>query len=182
MKNKKAAMEMSIGTIVTIVLLMSVLVLGLFLVQKIFTSAKGAIDLTDDQLTEQINKLYAENTELAIYPQTRLIEIKQGELEEAGIGIRNLLEGVSGTKRFSYEVIVADASNCIESNEGVASWIIVGGSEDDIPIPVGGLSIQRVRLKVPVGSSLCTARFRVNVYAEGTIYATDFFDITIKAK
>ena len=36
MKSKRGAMEMSVGTIVTIVLLMSVLVLGIFLVQKIF--------------------------------------------------------------------------------------------------------------------------------------------------
>ena len=35
---------MSVGTIVTIVLLMSVLVLGIFLVQNIFRGATGAID------------------------------------------------------------------------------------------------------------------------------------------
>ena len=54
-KNKKAAMEMSVGTIVTIVLLMSVLILGIFLVQNIFKSAKGAVDLTDKQLKNEIN-------------------------------------------------------------------------------------------------------------------------------
>ena len=37
--NKKAAMEMSVGTIVTIVLLMSVLVLGIFMIQKIFSGS-----------------------------------------------------------------------------------------------------------------------------------------------
>ena len=36
---KRGAMEMSVGTIVTIVLLMTVLVLGIFLVQRIFTSS-----------------------------------------------------------------------------------------------------------------------------------------------
>ena len=179
---KKGAMEMSVGTIVTVVLLMSVLILGLVLVKNIFSSAKGAIDLTNDQLEEEINKMFSGDDEVRIYPKNRLIEIKQGELEEVGIGIKNLLEGVAGEKRFSYEVIVADASNCAESEEEVESWIIVGKSEEDIPIPVGALSIQRVRLEIPVGSSLCTARFRVNVYVEGEVYATDYFDINIKAK
>lgn len=179
---KKGAMEMSVGTIVTIVLLMSVLILGLVLVKNIFGSAKKVIDLTDQQLGEEINKLFGEDKKLVIYPKNRLIEVKQGELEEAGIGIKNLLEGVSGSKTFSYEVIVADASNCAESDEEVESWIVVGISEDDIPIPVGDLSIQRVRFKAPLGSSLCTARFRVNVYSEGDAYATDFFDINVKAK
>jgi len=36
MKSKRAAMEMSVGTIVTIVLLMTVLILGLVLVRSIF--------------------------------------------------------------------------------------------------------------------------------------------------
>lgn len=50
MKNKKAAMEMSVGTIVTIVLLMSVLILGLVLVRNIMCSG---ISITDD-ITESV--------------------------------------------------------------------------------------------------------------------------------
>ncbi|GAJ19112.1 unnamed protein product, partial [marine sediment metagenome] len=94
-KNRKAAMEMSVGTIVTIVLLMSVLILGIFLIQKIFSSAKGAIDLTDAQLEEQINTLFGDDAEVVIYPKSGLVEAKQGELEAVGIGIKNLLEGVA---------------------------------------------------------------------------------------
>ena len=55
MKNKKAAMEMSVGNIVTIVLLMTVLVLGIILVQRIFTSGVGVVDLTDEQLSGTIS-------------------------------------------------------------------------------------------------------------------------------
>ena len=181
-KNRKAAMEMSVGTIVTIVLLMSVLILGIFLVKNIFSSAKGAIDLTDQQLEEEINSLFGDDNELVIYPKNRLVEVKQGELQEIGIGIKNLLEGTSGTKSFSYEVLVSDASNCAESEEEVESWIVIGKSEENIPIPVGDLSVQRVRVKAPVGSSLCIARFRVNVNVNEEIYATDYFDLTIEAK
>ena len=53
-KNRKAAMEMSVGTIVTIVLLMSVLILGIFLVQKVFRSGSNAIDSVDDEIQNQI--------------------------------------------------------------------------------------------------------------------------------
>jgi len=56
-KNKKGAMEMSVGTIVTIVLLMSVLVLGVFLVQKIFQSSTNVVDQVDQQVQNQINQL-----------------------------------------------------------------------------------------------------------------------------
>ena len=49
-KNKHAAMEMSVGTIVTIVLLMAVLVLGLVLVRTIFKNSTESIDSIDEQV------------------------------------------------------------------------------------------------------------------------------------
>lgn len=182
MKNKTAAMEMSVGTIVTIVLLMTVLILGIFLVQKIFSSARGVIDLTDQQLRSEVNKLFSVESKLVIYPGTRLIEMKQEDVDGVGIGIKNLLEGTAGTKKFSYEVVVADASDCIESEEEIEEWFTTGREEYDIPIPVGDIASQKVLFRIPTGSSLCTVRFRVNVDAEGTAYATDFFDVVVKPK
>lgn len=182
LKNKTGAMEMSVGTIVTIVLLMTVLILGLILVKNIFSSAKGVIDLTTSQLEDEVNKLFGEDKELVIYPRTRFLEIKQGETDGVGIGIKNLLSGVAGTKKFSYEVIVSDSSDCTESKEEVETWFKTGRSESDIPIPVGSIAIQKVLFNIPIGSSLCTVRFRVNVDAEGSAYATDFFDIEVKPK
>ena len=182
MRNKKAAMEMSVGTIVTIVLLVSVLILGIFLVQKIFGSAKRVVDLTDEQWESEINKLFAEEKKIVIYPSTRLVTIKQEDLDEVGLGIRNLIQGGTGQELFRYETIVSDASDCRETEEQVASWIVVGGTETGIPIPTGELSIQRIRFRIPAGSSLCVPRFRVNVYADDVIYGTDFFDIEVAPK
>jgi len=182
LRNKKAAMEMSVGTIVTIVLLMTVLVLGLVLVTNIFKSAEGVIDLTDQQLREEVNKLFSEQKKLVIYPGTRFLEIEQGEIDGFGIGIKNLLTGEAGIKKFSYQVEVSDPdlrTKCgINVNE-VERWITTGRQEVNLAIPVGDLTTQKVLFDVPVGSPLCTVRFRVNVNVENTPYATDFFDIKI---
>jgi hypothetical protein len=180
--NKKGAMEMSVGTIVTIVLLMAVLVLGIFLVQRIFKSATGAVDLTDEQLRSEIYKLFGEDKELVIYPSSGRVEIKQEETDGVGIGIKNLLTGVSGTQTFSYEVVVSDASDCVETESEIEEWFTVGRAESDIPIAVGDSAVQKVLFRIPSGTSLCTARFRVNVEVGGEAYKTDVFDITVKAK
>lgn len=80
MRNKKAAMEMSVGTIVTIVLLMSVLVLGIFLIRQIFKSGTGAIDNVDAQIQSEINKLFAnEEKSLITYPNSEEIVVKRGD-------------------------------------------------------------------------------------------------------
>lgn len=185
MKSKHGAMEMSMGTIVTIVLLVSVLILGLVLVQTIFQSAKGVVDLTDQQLRNEVEKIFAKERKVAIYPGTRLIEIKQGDVDGVGIGIKNLLTGAAGEKKFSYDVVVSDEDvlkKCGMSGDEILGWITTGKTEKDLPISVGDYIDGRILFQVPVGAPLCTVRFRVNVDTEGVTYAGDFFDVTIKAK
>src|SRR3990167_4325944 len=53
--NKKAALELSIGTIVILVLAMSMLILGLVLVRTIFTGAKYNVETMNDKVRDQIN-------------------------------------------------------------------------------------------------------------------------------
>ena len=177
-------MQMSVGTIVTIVLLMTVLILGLVLVRNIFGSATKVIDLTNEQLTEEVNKLFGEDKAVVVYPASRRMEVVQGEIDAFGIGIKNLL-GTAGGNTFSYETIVSDPDlqrKCGISENVVLGWISTGRAENDIPIPSGDKSTQRVLLDIPVGSPLCTFRLRVNVNSALGSYGTEFMDITIKAK
>ena len=76
---KKAAVEMSVGTIVTIVLLMTTLILGLVLVRTIFSGAIENINSIDQSVKNEINKLFAEDNarKVVVYPPSRLIIIKK---------------------------------------------------------------------------------------------------------
>ena len=58
MKTKKAAMEMSMGTIVTIVLLMSVLILGLVFVRNIMCSGIVLTDKITENTENEIRGLF----------------------------------------------------------------------------------------------------------------------------
>lgn len=175
------------GTIVTIVLLVSVLVLGVVLIKNIFTSAKGVVDLTDQQLREEINKLFSEDNALSVYPGTRFVEIKQTTTDGVGFGIRNIKQGAAGTTAFSYVVGVSDADLTTKCGSGFTketaeSWISTGRAESNIPIPSGDFAVQKVLFEIPVGSPLCTIRFRINVNDSSGAYATDFFDMKVKGK
>src|SRR3989344_4313299 len=92
--NKKAAMEMSVGTIVTIVLLMGVLVLGGILIQKIYYSSIENINNIDQSVKNEINKLFNQDStkKVIVYPSTRLISIEKGNQEPLGFAfsIRNV--------------------------------------------------------------------------------------------
>ena len=71
--NKKAAMEMTIGTMVTIVLLVAVLVMILFFITRITESGIGAIDGIDSAVKTEIDKLFSKDSskKIIIYPESR---------------------------------------------------------------------------------------------------------------
>lgn len=173
---------MSVGTIVTIVLLVTLLILGVVLIRNIFTSAKGVVDLTDQQLRSEINKLFSDESKMSIYPGTRLVDIKQESIDGVGFGIKNLQQGASAETSFSYAISATDVANCGITKEAAESWISVGKAEEDLLIPSGDSIVRKVLFNIPVGAPLCTARFKIEVYAGATPYASDFFDLNIKAK
>ena len=178
---KKAAMEMSVGTIVTIVLLMGVLVLGVFLIQRIFSSAKGAIDLTDEQLRNEINKLFSEDNEIVVYPGTRLIEIKQENSDAIGFGLKNL---APSEDTYSYSVRANPGNNCPGNfgSDDALNLIVVGDSEQGINIVSGGSIYRKVRFEIPLGTPLCTIRYIIDVTSQNGRGFDAFFDMRIKAK
>ena len=156
---------MSVGTIVTIVLLMTVLVLGIYFIQKIFISANGALDLTDQQLQEELQSLYSgDQDSLAIFPQSRFLEIPPGEIEAIGIGIKNVERG-GGSASFSYDVEAAgedNQKNCGRTNEELDSYIRQGSSEEGIILSPGVDVGRKVRFEIPKGAPLdCLTQERI---------------------
>lgn len=179
MKKTKGAMEMSVGTIVTIVLLMSVLILGLFLVRNIFSSANGAIDMTDQQLQAEIGKLFgAEDAKLAIYPSSKYLEIKTKNDDAIGIGIKHINDQLDSETQFSYQV--THRQNSCNMNENQAMSLIVLGRTATLNIPRGGLRVDKVRFSIPEGVPNCIIRYEVTVKKGSELYDAESFEIKIK--
>jgi hypothetical protein len=128
-KNKKAAMEMSVGTIVTIVLLMAVLVLGLVLIQRIFSSSTNAVDNVDSQIQNEITKLFQdEGGTLVVYPSSRELTLKIKDSTPKGFAFAVKNDGVE-SKTFSYIVYSEDVSKCGSSfSKQKADSLLLGAS------------------------------------------------------
>src|SRR3989344_6675548 len=162
---KRGAMELSIGTIVIIVLSMSMLIFGMILLKNIFTGATDITDMTNEQLKLQVSQLFGDDRKLVVYPDTRHIDVKQGEVSGFGIGVKNLLSGTQEGK-FSYEVIVSDPdirNKCGFSERDAEGWISTGRSETGIGLAPGDVFSGKVLLTIPAGTNFCTFRYRVNV-------------------
>ncbi len=175
-------MELSMSTIVIIVLSVTLLVGGIIFVTKLMKLSTGVLDMTDAQLRTQIRQLFPTDDKIFIYPQSAKVEIRQGTNDEVGVGIQNLQQGASASTDFSYEVVATDTADCGLSESEVEEWIIIGKEESNIPIAPGDIEVVRVRFRIPEGTPLCIAGFRVNVKAGGKVYDTASFDVEVKGK
>lgn len=175
---------MSVGTIVTIVLLMSVLVLGIFLVQEIFSTSSSAIDQVDQQIQGQINELFAEEGKKVVtYPQSRQISVAAGESGGFAFSVRN-----TGTeeKTYSYTVNAEVGSSCKQNgamtNEEAEGLIELGGEGNDIRVASGNSMNppRMIRLNVPEDNPLCSIRYTVQVEdSSGELVAQPYKDVEI---
>jgi len=178
-KNKIAAMEMSIGTIVTIVLSMTLLIGGIMLVTNISKSGADIVDMTDSQVKNQINQLFGEDDKIIMYPDSREVKIQMGDYDAFAFGIKNLITGGSGQDaEFEYDVRVLDKGDCPD-NARIENWIVLG-KEGKVKIPQGDVYVNKVKLLIPEGSPLCGFRLAIDVKVNGNNYYSDSMDVIVK--
>jgi hypothetical protein len=177
-RNKKAAIELSINTIVIIVLAMSMLILGLVLIKNLFGGADDVIKLTNDQVISKINEQFGSEEKVAIYPITEEVTIKQGKQGGFALVIRNQLTGASSQNaKFSYTVKPASdiKADCGISEAELMSFFVAGSDSDkDIPIATGEPLVKKILLQTQKGDPLCTVQFRIDVTNDGNNYKSKY--------
>lgn len=181
--NKKGAIELSIGTIVIIVLAMSMLILGLVLVKNIFVSSNENILQMNDKVKDQINKLFVEDKKTIVYLSNQIAKIEQNEEWGIAFGLKNLQKGTAEAGRFSYEVRVADddvRQKCGLGEKDIESWIKTGRT-GSMSLAPGESYYGIVRFLIPENAPLCTVRFNIEFRLDNQPYATDFFDVEVVA-
>jgi len=176
---------MSVGTIVTIVLLMAVLVMGIFLVQKIFKSATGAVDAVDQEVQSEITKLFAEEgAALAVYPTSRQITLKKGDDPKGfAFSVKNVDD--ANTIKFGYTTTANDQDTSFAKCGstftkakaesyllgGAGSFTLGGGNALDLP--------RLVKFDVPETAPPCTIIYELTIRKAGEDWKTVDIFVTI---
>lgn len=169
--DKKGAIELSIGTIVILVLSMSMLILGLVLLRSIFTGATQSVDTLQGKVqTEIINLFGDENKEVVVrLGSDKTAKIKVGA-EDFGIGIGARTQDGSTTdrERLKYKLTLSknENDNCVrilgerqtESlfNNRIGDYISFDEFSSDS-------AFARVSLTIPKGTVLCSQKVLVDV-------------------
>lgn len=181
-------MEMSVGTIVTIVLLMTVLILGLVMIRTIFRGSIENIEGIDQAVKSEISKLFSEDTsrQVVVYPTSRYVVIKKGQ-DNLGFGfsIRNVGEEEDS---FTYEISAVDTSCNIDLS--AADGLITLGKSRTSPgirLPPGTFMDNPifVRFSIPESAPPCKIRYALEIShtgGGGGIYTNIDVDLEIKSE
>jgi len=179
-KPKQGAMEMSMGTMVTIVLAVTMLVLGIFFVRQVFSVGTGAIDAIDSEVQSEIQKLFAEEgREVAIFPTSRRIELRQGD---SGGGFAFSIRNVGAEQAtYTFETRAIDASNCPGvSEEDATNWVM--GKSGTVENLASGaiLDARLVTFNIPGTAPLCILEYELVIKRDEVTRAAPNLFLTIK--
>jgi len=178
---KKAAFELSMTTVVIIVLAMTMLILGLTLVRKIFTGAMGNVQQLDDKVRAAIDELFIEKEEeLLFYLTKNTAEIPQGTEWGVAFGFSPDEGGeYSYSVKLDKEGIWKDL--CPGVKEADAEKILgIGKSGNFGSVYSGAQQYGLIKLLIPKTFPLgCQIRYRVFFKKDGGDYINKFFDVKV---
>lgn len=173
-KNKRAALEMSIGTIVIIVIAITMLILGIVFVRSVMCGALGlTIDL-NDRVKGEIEDLFG-----ATGAEVQCIG-SAGEPIRMEPGKANIVYcGIKAPQAAKYSIFISDYSGIYSSKSTIKSWIqdeswgpLEVAPGDNIPKKV-------ITLNLPTNAPEDTIRIVVQVKKEGTLISTQELDFKI---
>ena len=128
MNSKKGAMEMSMGTIVTIVLLMSVLILGLVFVRNIMCSGITLTDKITQNTENELQNLFGAKDYGVICQGDPGTELTLGDG-----GTRRVYCMINTNEQSEYSLTVSDVSSLTgTTTDKVNKWIISQGFDGSV--------------------------------------------------
>jgi hypothetical protein len=177
---KRAAIELSIGTVVIVVIAMTMLILGIVLVRNIFGGATESVEILNDKVRAEITNIFAEEgSKIGIkLGSDRIAKIKQGT-DNFGIGfgaetkgggsasdkqLKYALElsneGCSSFERGGPDILDHEFTSSINGNKATAQKFF----EDN----EGKNGFVRLIISIPKGTEDCIQSVRIHTYDSDT--------------
>ena len=183
MKNKRAGFEMSITTLVVIVIAVVMLILGLVLVRQIFRGATESMSIMEAGMMDKVRDIFGEeggtislfSKTISVKPDTMGFRIPVGFHTQEG---RTVTEE---NMEFTIEVVQGGAKAC--GKEKVETWIefppITTTPSDAFSKVEGNIAGLDIVISVPKNTQYCTQLIRINVYFNNEKYSHDTITLNV---
>jgi len=162
MKNKKAAIELSMTTIVVVVLSLTLLIMGFILVRSIMCSAIGLTNDVGDKAKKQINDFFDTSS-------NEVYCVGQGDAVKVSPGINNVWCGFNSGTGGKYNVKITEVkpiSSSMPKTINYMNWVTV--KQDSISVTPDQRESQKiVTIEIPKDSPEGTIRISLEVQKDG---------------
>ncbi len=183
-REKQGALELSIGTIVVLVLGMSMLILGLVLIRTIFSGAKYNVEIINKNVEAEINKLFEEGgaRNVVVYLPNAEAEVKKGNSFGVAFGIRNTARGEAQASTFTYTVKATSVQEgCTGLDTTIAEkYLILGRTGSVNLLPGSEPYFNTVKFQASDSAPLCEIRYELEVLKGNQPYGNAPFTVIIK--
>jgi len=166
-KNKKAAIELSMTTIVVVVLSLTLLIMGFILVRSIMCSAIGLTNDVGDKAKKQINDFF-DTSSKEVYC------VGQGDPTKVSPGVNNVWCGFNSGTGGTYIVKITEIksiSSSMPKTIDYMKWVTV--KQDSVTVlPDERESQKLVTVEIPKDAPEGTIRISLEVQKEGDMGKT----------
>lgn len=169
LNNKTAALELSVGTIIIIVIGMSMLILGLILVKNIFGGATESVDELNIKIKNEITGLFASEEKNVVVKlgSQNTARIKQNTLSfNVPIGAATPDGSATTRERLKYKLSLDEEGSCFkEIGQARTERLLKAktGVEYSFDEFDGSNAFALVEVSIPKGTSLCTQKVLIDV-------------------
>jgi len=182
LNKKEGAFELSVGTIVVLVIAMSMLILGLVLVRTIFTGSTESVDALNDKVKNEITSLFAQEDKnvIVMLGSGNTLKIKPGESIGVGIGARHP-DGSEITSRsdLTYKLYVNEETggDCADTERFFITEFHKSISFDEFD---QSSLFSIIQVRVPEGTAVCNQKILIDVSdSDGVNTGGSFFSIEV---
>lgn len=170
MESKKGAIELSMTTIIVIVLGVTLLILGLAFVRSIFQKTTGLADEAFSSAEKEIQQRMGASDEIYVSGGLRW-ETEPGKPLARLIGIQNFDENLDSSATFKVEITPTD-------NKGKVEWFTISQPG---PVSVGERTTVPVEVRLPSGLPPGSSySFIITVTKNNQEYASQSIIVAVK--
>jgi len=171
---KKGALEMSIGTIVIIVIAITMLILGIVFVRSVMCGALSLTGDLNDRVTGEINKLFGSTG-----GEVQCVGAS-GEPVRMIPGRLNIVYcGIKAPQTAKYSLVLTDYRGVYSTKSDIKNWI-VEDSWGPISVPPGDELPKKVlRLNIPENAPDDTITLEIAIKKEGQLISAQSLDFEI---
>lgn len=172
---KKRGMELTISTLVVIILALFMLVMGTVLVKKMYCAALTGVNSASELTEQEIQNLFSDQGNNVVVKKLEN-KVSKGTYHGVGFVVKNIGSSSTG---FNYRITVVDLGDCHITKQSAENYIITKKSAT-FNVASGGTYSDVVEFNIPKEAPLCSLKYQIEVNKDGEFYDSTRFQVIIK--